>query len=282
MAGNRTRHGALLAAAVALGMVVVGTPASAAVDITPPTWSKVPTASIPVGAVLNAWDCNGDAEQALTPVYVDYRAADPQSGIDHYLVTTNQAMGPDDVGLATRVSTTGRTTDPADCGGGGRPIVSVIAVNGADLYSAEYFWNSSTLSVTQETPSPTVAYSGSWAVSTSTAFSGGTTRKTVQRGAAVTLSVTVPATDARPRTSAFGLVMAKAPDRGSAEVWVDGRKVATVSTYAATKVNRSVVWRTNLAPGTHTVRVVNLATAGRPRIDLDAAVLLPKGSRTFG
>ena len=62
--------------------------------------------------------------------------------------------------------------------------------------------------------------------------------------------------------------MAKGPDRGQAQVWLDGRKVATINTYSATKANRTVVWRANLAPGSHTIRVVNLATAGHPHIDM--------------
>jgi hypothetical protein len=224
---------------------------------------------------------SGGPEQALAPVYVDYQAADPQSGIATYYVATNQGVGPEDVGLVTRVTMTGRTTDPADCGGGGRPIFSASAVNGAGLESTERAWNSSSLTVVQDAASADVVYSGTWAISSATTFSDGTTHKTTQKNAAVRLSVTVPTTIATPNSSALGLVMAKGPDRGSAQVWLDGVKVATVSTYSATKVNRTVVWRANVSPGAHTLRVVNLATTGHARIDIDAFVLLPKGSQSF-
>jgi len=274
----------LMVSALTVGAAALTPPtgAAAAADTTPPVWTKVPAASIPVGAVLAPWDCDGSGtEQQLSPVYVDYQAADPQSGIATYYVATNQGAGPEDVGLVTRVAMTSRTTDPADCFGGGRPIFSGQAVNGAGLETSERYWSSSRLSVVQDAPTADLTYSGAWAVSTAAGFSDGTTRKTTQLNAAARFSVDLPATTSRPNTSALGLVMAKGPDRGQAQVWLDGKKVATINTYSATKANRTVVWRANLAPGSHTIRVVNLATAGHPRIDIDAFVLMPKGSYTF-
>lgn len=70
--------------------------------------------------------------------------------------------------------------------------------------------------------------------------------------------------------------MEKAPNRGSADVYVDGVKKATVNTYSSTTAHRVIVWQTVLAAGAHVVKVVNRATAGHPRIDLDA-VLNPAG-----
>lgn len=266
---------------VAGALAWAGSPAGAATDISPPTWSKVPAASIPLGAVLDPISgCGSDSQ--LHPVYVDYQAIDPESGINHYDVYTTGAIGPEDVGLVTRIQMSGWTTDPADCGGGGRPNFFAQAVNGAGLASREYGWDPRRLVVVQDLPSVDVTYTGTWAVSKATTFSAGTTRKTTQKGAAVRLRITVPTTTASPNTSALGLVMAKGPDRGSAQVWLDGLKVATVNTNSATKVNRVVVWRANLAPGAHTLRVVNLATTGHARIDVDAFVLLPKGSLPVG
>jgi len=45
---------------------------------------------------------------------------------------------------------------------------------------------------------------------------------------------------------------------------------------SSTTLHREVVWQETLKAGTHTVRVVNKATAGHPRIDVDA-VLNPAG-----
>jgi hypothetical protein len=105
----------------------------------------------------------------------------------------------------------------------------------------------------------TPTYKGTWATSRCTCFSGGTTRKTTQAGASVSF---------QGSGHHVGLVMAKGPDRGKANVYVNGVLKATVNTYSTTKVNRAVVW--NGSAGT--IKIVNLATAGHPRIDLDAAL----------
>lgn len=82
----------------------------------------------------------------------------------------------------------------------------------------------------------------------------------------------------RPANWGLAVVMAKGPNRGQAAVFVDGVKVATANTYSATSVNRTVVWRQTLSSAPHSLRVVNLATAGHPRIDVDAFVAVAKDS----
>ena len=73
------------------------------------------------------------------------------------------------------------------------------------------------------------------------------------------------------RKDHVALVMAKGPGRGKAAIYFDGTLVKTVDTYASANTNRVVVWDKELAgTGNHTVKVVNLATSGRPRIDIDA------------
>jgi hypothetical protein len=55
------------------------------------------------------------------------------------------------------------------------------------------------------------------------------------------------------------------------KVYVDGVFVATVDLYAASASYRSVAYaRTWSSLGTHTIRIVVVGTAGRPRVDLDA------------
>jgi hypothetical protein len=69
------------------------------------------------------------------------------------------------------------------------------------------------------------------------------------------------------------LVMETGPNRGAFELWIDGRLRAVVDTYAATTQHRTMVWTGQLrGTDAHTVELVNLATPGRPRIDLDAVV----------
>ena len=73
------------------------------------------------------------------------------------------------------------------------------------------------------------------------------------------------------RKDHVALVMAKGPGRGKAAIYFDGKLAKTVDTYAKANTNRVVVWDRELAgTGNHTVKVVNLATSGRPRIDIDA------------
>jgi hypothetical protein len=113
----------------------------------------------------------------------------------------------------------------------------------------------------------TSAFAGSWAVSRCACWSGGTARRTSQAGARA--SFTFDYAVGHP----VALVMEKAPDRGHARIYVDGTLRATVDTFAATPQHRSVVWLGRLPAGRHVVSVVNLATAGRPRIDVDAVMV---------
>lgn len=115
----------------------------------------------------------------------------------------------------------------------------------------------------------TISYSANnWTVSNCTCWSAGTTHKSSTAGAWAKITKTVDDTGER-----LALVMEKAPDRGKFKVIVDGDYKTTVDTYAPTKRHRTIVWQTAFTTkGAHTVKIVNLATAGRPRIDLDVVV----------
>jgi len=66
----------------------------------------------------------------------------------------------------------------------------------------------------------------------------------------------------------------KDTNRGQASVYIDGVYQGMWDLYGATAKPRSVVLtQTWTASGTHTVKIVNLATSGRPTIDLDAMVV---------
>ena len=57
---------------------------------------------------------------------------------------------------------------------------------------------------------------------------------------------------------------------GSAKVYIDGVLKATINTRSSSKLNRVVAyqfaWASN---GAHTLKIVNLATSGHPRISVD-------------
>ncbi len=105
-------------------------------------------------------------------------------------------------------------------------------------------------------------YTGTWDTATSTSYSGGLDPVRQHRGASAPYTVTA---------RSIALVTTKAASRGSVRVYVDGVLAATVSTYATTTAYRSIAWqKTWSSAGTHTIRLVVVATAGHPRVDLDA------------
>ena len=58
---------------------------------------------------------------------------------------------------------------------------------------------------------------------------------------------------------------------GEVQVWVDGVLAGTVDTYSESTAYRQVVFsKAWAAYGTHTIKLVVVGTADRPRVDLDA------------
>lgn len=110
------------------------------------------------------------------------------------------------------------------------------------------------------------AYTGAWSRVTAKAASAGARQTTSAPGAAMRFTATYE------RGQHLALVMTKGPSRGKARVLVDGRLVRTVDTAAASVQERVVVFDSWMGAGTHTVEVVNEATEGRPRIDVDAVL----------
>ena len=61
---------------------------------------------------------------------------------------------------------------------------------------------------------------------------------------------------------------------GQADILIDGTRVATIDTYQSDKQHRTVGWTTRRPKGDgHTLTVVDKATPGRPRTDIDAVLL---------
>jgi hypothetical protein len=119
----------------------------------------------------------------------------------------------------------------------------------------------------REDDAPGITYKGTWSVSNFKGFSGGTTHYSTKAGDSFTTTFT--------GDGPVALVMEKAANRGSADVYVDGVFRKTINTNASTTKHRVVVWQGIYKLGTHTLRVVNRGTPGHPRIDLDAVLLCP-------
>ena len=107
---------------------------------------------------------------------------------------------------------------------------------------------------------------GTWTRRSSSSYLGGYSLSTSARNASLTWTFT-------GRSVAW--VVSRASGSGQAAVYVDGTKVATVDLRSSTVAYRQAIWtRTWAASGKHTVKVVNLATSGRPTITTDGIAYL--------
>jgi hypothetical protein len=109
-------------------------------------------------------------------------------------------------------------------------------------------------------------YAGAWNhVSLSGAW-GGSVDSTTAAGAAVSLSF------AGDHVAWIGTI---GPSYGSANVYIDGVLFKTVNCNASTTSTRQVLLKYGFGSvDTHTIKIVNVATPGHPRIDVDGFVSL--------
>ena len=117
----------------------------------------------------------------------------------------------------------------------------------------------------QET-SPSIVYGGSWTTLTRSRFSGDSAASTTTAGAEATITFT---------GRSFGVVAREARLAGEFQVYVDGEDAGIVDTKDRYRRFQRVVfaysWPTS---GEHTVRLVALGTELRPRVDLDAFLVI--------
>lgn len=111
-----------------------------------------------------------------------------------------------------------------------------------------------------------LTWRGSWNSASRPDYSGGSVRYATAAGASTSYSFT---------GRGIAWVTTMAPNRGAAKVYLDGVLVATIDTYgSATYVRRIMFAKTWSTSGFHTLRVVVVGTAGRPRVDVDALEVL--------
>jgi hypothetical protein len=107
---------------------------------------------------------------------------------------------------------------------------------------------------------------GTWHRCVYSRMSGGSTLFTRSRGASIRYTFT---------GRGIAVVMPYGRGRGRAQIWVDGSLAGTVDTYRSTLAVRRIVFsRAWTASRTHVVRIVNLGTAGRRRVDVDAFLVI--------
>jgi hypothetical protein len=107
---------------------------------------------------------------------------------------------------------------------------------------------------------------GAWSVASNVNALGGTLHATTKAGAAT--SITFTGRD-------VGWIAERGPGHGQATVYVDGTYVGTIDLLASAAQPRMVVFARHWSTaGSHVLRIVNLATAGRPLIDIDGIAVL--------
>jgi hypothetical protein len=118
--------------------------------------------------------------------------------------------------------------------------------------------------VAYQDTSTSVGYRGSWKNARSASLFGGSSRWTSNGSAKLSF-----------QGSQVAWVSIEGPDRGAGRVLVDGKSVASVDNRASTRKIRTIVYvRLFEGLGRHTIEVKALGTSGRPRIDLDAFVIV--------
>jgi hypothetical protein len=278
--------GAMASLTVAAGVTIA--PADAAGDVTAPTLKTNLNAGFVVGGIIGLPDYSDTSDfgpYVSIPEYINSTTTDNSGGLcgfkvsrldgdgfqtliaeplawgdyattpyaNHFVTSNDTYSG--QVG-DSEDSQAGWVLEATDCSGN----AIAVPVRNKPVVLEE---NNYTVGEERE---GTIAYSGTWSVVHCACASGGMTKKTTAKGASFTY------TDHWYQDDHLGLVMATGSGRGSADIYVDGKKTATVNTYSKTTQNRVIVYDKWMTEGYHTIKVVNLATSGHPRIDLDAVL----------
>jgi hypothetical protein len=234
------RHSMAVRAVHVSGRSATSTAVTVVADTTAPTFTTKPYAGLRGGTVSTS----------SAPVTLAWKAA------DNTVLKQVQATAPS---AATFAATTTSWATAA------RPGYSTtFAFKAGDVVG-----NATTAStvvapgIAQETAA---ARSGSWASKASSSYLGGYALSTSVAKASLTWTFT-------GRSVAW--VVSRASGSGQAAVYLDGVKVATLDLRSSTTLYRQAIWtHTWSSSARHTVKVVNLATTGRPTITTDAIVYL--------
>jgi hypothetical protein len=258
--------------AIVLALLLSSPAAQSAADKTPPVLNTPAAGHFVVGrAVVDAFRGCGDDPGSFVDAResVKWTGSD-ESGYVRYTLSTKPYAAQKDTTVfskstKTRAPAVVATNYDGDCGGGsvqeGVRAWRVVARDAAGNSTARRV--AANVSVLQDNWSD-LTYGGRWAVSHCECWSGRTTHRTSAAKASVSVSVT---------GHHVALVMAKGPTRGQARVYVNGVAKATIHSYSASVSSSIVVWNGGLPQGrTNVVKVVNLATSGHPRIDVDAVL----------
>ena len=223
------------------------------IDTTAPVVTT-PVVGLRVGQQLNGVD---------VPVKVTWSGTDNVAGIDAYTLERSADGGTTYTGVTLSSPTsTSRTTTLA--AGAASHRFRVKAADASGNVSAWKAGPALAVSIVDDANAK-VTYRGRWTTSAPTSASAATLHSTSSAGASASITFT---------GRGIAWVAPEGRSRGKATVYLDGRKVATVNLSDPASSRVLVYAKTFGSSGKHTLRIVANGTAGTPRIDVDAFVIV--------
>lgn len=143
---------------------------------------------------------------------------------------------------------------------------SRFRVRSVDGYGNKSPWAGGPTFATTLQQQGAASYAGNWTTDLDSAYSGGRAKYSTAAGASATYTFI---------GRNVALVGAVGPDRGTARVYVDGQLSGTINTHGSIFKGRRIVWQQHWgSSGSHTIQIVVVGTAGHPRVDVDAFIVL--------
>ena len=196
------------------------------------------------------------------PVTISWNGTDATSGINHYTLYESK-----DGGAYTQIASQAAASFNKNLGPGHTYQFEVTATDNAGNTSAATQGVVYKLSLFQENASA-VKYTTGWTRQTLSGANGGSVDFATLKGKTATLTFT---------GFQVAWMSTQGPTRGSATVKLDSGTAVTINTNTASPKTAEIVdVVTAAANGSHKLVVNVLGTAGHPRIDVDAFVVLSK------
>jgi hypothetical protein len=195
------------------------------------------------------------------PVLVDWGLASTDNGLRSFQLQRRLGEGSwQSVSLPSATSSYARRTVPA----GSTVRYRVRAIDRAGTVG-EWVTSAAYRTTALSDSSSAIQWSGSWSFARHASYLGGRAHTATARGATATIRFT---------GSAIAWAGPVGPTRGKARVYLDGNLVATVDMYRSSFAARDIVFARNVSNGTHTLRILTLATSGRPTVAVDGLYVI--------
>jgi hypothetical protein len=218
-------------------------------DSVPPTITAAPTVTLE----------NHTPVRNTVPVRVKWNGTDATSGVNYYTLYMSQ-----DGTAFVPVATTTGTSIVRHSRTGHTYRYEVTATDNAGNTSAPRAGRTYTLSLLEENATA-IKYSSGWTRQALTGAKGGSVDYATGAGDTATLSF---------HGDEVAWVSTKGATRGAATVKLDAFSAKTINTYGLTTKPAEVVDVVKGSNGLHSLVITVLGTAGHPRVDIDAFIVL--------